>query len=449
MNTPIYDFVKNYSLSGTLRFHMPGHKGKDFLGCEHLDITEIDGADVLYYPCGIIEKSENNASALFGSHHSFYSTEGSTLAIKTMLCAATSGCKSSKPFILAARNVHKSFIYACALLDMEVKWIFPKEREHLCSCEISSGLLDKTIQDLTEKPCAVYLTSPDYLGNILDIASISKTCHKYNIPLLIDNAHGAYLAFTEPCMHPLSLGADMCCDSAHKTLPVLTGGAYLHVSRNAPERFKDNYAIRNSFSIFASTSPSYLTLQSLDLCNKYLSEGYKDKLADHINTLSKIKEKLSEHGYAVCQSEPLKLVISCNEYGYSGYEIANILRSKNVESEFSDSTHIVLMSTPENSSNDLEALFNVLLQISPKKAIKEISNNALALCPVAITSIRKAILGKRKVINIDDAEGEICASPTVSCPPAVPIVISGELIRREHIELLRSYGIEKIEIIAK
>ena len=446
MNTPICDFVKSYSLSGTLRFHMPGHKGTNFLGCEHLDITEIEGADVLYSPNGIIEESENNASSLFGSYHSFYSTEGSTLAIKTMLFTAINGCKSENPVILAARNVHKSFVYACALLDIDVKWLMPKERRHLCSCEISADLVEQTICRLAATPCAVYLTSPDYLGNILDIESISKVCHKYNVPLLVDNAHGAYLAFTTPNIHPLSLGADMCCDSAHKTLPVLTGGAYLHISKNAPEHFKDMHLIRNNFSLFASTSPSYLMLQSLDLCNKYLSNHYSERLSEHIAFLSNLKKKLSERGYTVCPSEPLKIVISCNEYGYQGYDLANILRTKNIEPEFADTTHLVLMFTPENHIGNIEKLFNELLSIPQRNAIVCKKTEALSLSPTTATSIRAAIFGSKRFIDVDHSEGKICASPTVSCPPAVPIVISGELICREHIELFKAYGIEKIEI---
>ena len=124
MKTPIYDFVQKYAESDVSRFHMPGHKGKSFLGCERLDITEVQGADVLYSADGIIEESERNASALFGTAHSFYSAEGSSLAIKTMLALAVKGFKGSKggagvkPVVLAGRNAHKAFIYSCALLDI-------------------------------------------------------------------------------------------------------------------------------------------------------------------------------------------------------------------------------------------------------------------------------------------------------------------------------------------
>ena len=446
MNTPIYDFVKRYSLSDTARFHMPGHKGIPFLGCEPIDITEICGADVLYSPDGIIVESENNASSLFGSFHTFYSTEGSTLAIKVMLALATIDRKDRKPLILAARNSHKAFVHACALLDLDAEWIIPKFRRDLCSCDITPEELEAAIKACSKKPCAVYVTSPDYMGNILDIASLSKVCHMNGIPLLVDNAHGAYLAFTEPSMHPLALGADLCCDSAHKTLPVLTGGAYLHVSKNAPDIFKDMCTVRNTFSLFASTSPSYLILQSLDLCNRYLSDGYAKRLKDHILSFDRMKAKISDMGYYLTKTEPLKLVIACGGYGYTGNEIANILRSNGIECEFSDNEHIVLMSTPENTREDFERLLRVLSEIERKSPLTSATHPILSSRPVRVTSIRNATLGRRETVDVNMAEGRICATPAVSCPPAVPIVSSGEIITNEHIELFKHYGIDTIEV---
>ena len=140
MKTPIFDFVKQYAASEISRFHMPGHKGiSSALGCEPLDITEVNGADVLYSPCGIIAESEKNATSLFETAHTFYSAEGSSLAIKAMLALATEITGSrERPLILAARNAHKAFLYACALLDLDVEWLYPGEESHLCSCILSA-----------------------------------------------------------------------------------------------------------------------------------------------------------------------------------------------------------------------------------------------------------------------------------------------------------------------
>jgi len=447
MNTPIYDFVKHYSLSGISRFHMPGHKGVPFLGCEPFDITEVAGADVLYSPTGIIAESEANATALFGTHHTFYSTEGSTLAIKAMIGIATSGSADERPTILAARNVHKSFVHACALLDVDVEWLISDTRTHLCSCNVSAADLERTIAALSKKPQAVYVTSPDYLGNILDISALAEVCHNHEIPLLVDNAHGAYLAFLEPSLHPIALGADACCDSAHKTLPVLTGGAYLHISKNAPHHFKQELSVRNTLSVFASTSPSYLILQSLDLCNRYLSDNYPLRLAEHIGLLDGLKNRLREIGYTLLPSEPLKTVIDCNSYGYKGWELAAHLRRAGIECEFADDEVLVLMSTPENSRSDVELLWNTLSSIKMMPPIDGPHKGFLAHPPKRRLSIRRAVFSPRQTVSVDDSLGRVCASTSVSCPPAVPITVSGEVIEEAHLQLFKAYGIDQIEVI--
>ena len=205
MKTPIADFVSEYASKQISRFHMPGHKGKGLLGCERLDITEICGADVLYSPEGIIAESESNASALFGTRHTYYSAEGSSLAIKAMLALIKKKAPASRRArVLAARNVHKAFVYACALLDIDTDWLFPASYSHLCACKIAPEQLDDALKAAKILPNAVYITSPDYLGSVSDISGLSSVCHKHGVPLLVDNAHGAYLAFTEPSMHPIA-----------------------------------------------------------------------------------------------------------------------------------------------------------------------------------------------------------------------------------------------------
>ena len=273
MDTPIVDFVRGYAQSGISRLHMPGHKGQSLLGFEPLDLTEIRGADELYEPEGIIAQSEANATRLFGTQHTYYSTEGSSQCIRAMLCLALQAAPRTgkRPVLLAARNAHKALLYAAALLDFDIRWLWPAAENAgaLCSCPISAQMLTTALQELTGQgstPFGVYVTSPDYLGGMQDIRALSAVCDTFGMPLLVDNAHGAYLRFLpgEP-LHPIALGAAMCCDSAHKTLPVVTGGAYLHLGENAP--VQEEAAVRGALALFGSTSPSYLILQSLDACN--------------------------------------------------------------------------------------------------------------------------------------------------------------------------------------
>ena len=443
MRTPIYDFVQGYIQSNTARFHMPGHKGKSFLGCEPLDITEIGGADVLYAPYGIIAESEANATRLFDTAHTFYSTEGSSLAIRAMLALVRESCHDNPPVILAARNAHKAFLYACALLDYHIEWMIPQGASHVCEAVITPDTLSKKLEGMSPKPAAVYITSPDYLGNLTDIAQLSVICKRYDVPLLVDNAHGAYLRFLEPSLHPISLGATMCCDSAHKTLPVLTGGAYLHISRDAPLGYVEQ--ARKYLSLFASTSPSYLILQSLDLCNAYMEQGYQKRLAESLQTIAEVKENIKQLGFHVVDGEAMKIVIHTAASGFTGHDLAQILREFQIECEFADPDYLVLMASAQNTRSDFDRLLRALSTVEPRPPIY---HPPVVLPDVnVVLSPREAILHPSKTVFIDRAVGKICASPGVSCPPAVPIVMSGERITKEHIRLMQYYGYEYIDVI--
>lgn len=431
METPIYDFIKKYSNENISRLHMPGHKGTGFLGCENMDITEVFGADSLYEADGIIKESEKNAAQIFKTGATFYSTEGSSLCIRAMLYTALINT-DKKPVILAARNVHKSFVYACAALDIDAKWIYPKNSDSLCGGTITAQDAEDAIKKY--KPFALFITSPNYLGEITDIKSISAVCKKYNIPLLVDNAHGAYLKFIGK--HPIELGAAMCCDSAHKTLPVLTGGAYLHIS----EDYTYSYSplIKNAMSFFGSTSPSYLTLASLDLCNKYMSSGYCEKLKAFIPKINAIKESIEKNGFELLGNEPLKITARTN-----GIKMAKKLRAMGGECEYCDEQFIVFMLTPENSDHDLELIKNLFDNNMPAKLT---SPPLLVQGEKAIT-IRNAIVSPQENVMVSKAIGRICASPTVSCPPAVPIAMSGEIITEEMVKIFEFYNIKYVSCV--
>ncbi len=444
MKTPIYDFVKKYAESDVSRFHMPGHKGRGPLGVEPFDITEVQGADVLYSADGIIAESENNATELFGTAHTFYSAEGSTLAIKAMLALACSKSRGGRPLILAARNVHKAFVYAAALLDFDTKWVYPSKRSHLCSCTLTANDVEAAIQDSDRAPTALYLTSPDYLGGVADIEGISAVCKRHGVLLLIDNAHGAYLNFLEKSRHPIALGADMCCDSAHKTLPVLTGGAYLHISKGADSDFLS--LARNTLSVFASTSPSYLILQSLDLCNAYIADGYREKLGKTVCKVDKIKKCLTELGISVLKSEPLKITISPSTVGYTGFELADYLRDYKIESEFADDEYTVLMVSTSNTDKDFDRLIRAFEKLLKKSPI-ELNEPFTAEKHESVISVRDAVFAPREVIPANMSVGRILAGPTVSCPPAVPIVVSGERITQSDVQAFLRYGITEVEVV--
>ena len=353
--TPILDFLKKYDSSKAIRLHMPGHKGKGVLGVEGFDLTEINGADSLFEANGIIAQSEQNASDLFGTK-TYYSTEGSSLAIRAMLylCLHYAKQRGEKPFVLAGRNAHKTFISALGLLDFDVKWLYSNTKQGYLFCNITAKQIDKTLSNLKKKPVAVYFTSPDYLGNVLDIESISQVCKKHGVLLLVDCAHGSYLRFLEKSLFPTDLGADMCCSSAHKTLSVLTGGAYLHVKEDFLNEV--DFSPKTAMSLFSSTSPSYLIMASLDGVNSHLSNEYCAKLQSTIAQVKKLKSRLKKAGYCVVGNEPLKITLSVKGYGYDGEQFAKLLEKSNIFCEFADRDFVVMMISAENSKNEIEKL---------------------------------------------------------------------------------------------
>jgi len=444
MTTPICDFVRSYASKGDLRLHMPGHKGRGELGVEALDISEIQGADSLYEAEGIIRESEKNAGSLFGAH-SFYSTEGSSLCIRAMLFLAVQHARSAgkKAIVAAGRNAHKSFLSALALLDVQPLWIYPEEGGSYLSCRIEPETLENMFEAADEKPSVVYITSPDYLGCMSDIAALSRVCKKYGALLLVDNAHGAYTKFLPRSLHPIDLGADMCCDSAHKTLPVLTGGAYLHISKGAPETLSDS--AKTALSLFGSTSPSYLILQSLDGANAYLSDGYREKLRKFAELAEKSRLRLAAAGYTLLGDEPLKISIRPKSRGYTGVQLSDALLKTGIVCEFADPDFTVMMLSPEMGEQALERLESALLALPEKRAITELPPGLHR--EETVMSVRDAVFAASEEIDAEESVGRVLAAANVACPPAVPILVCGERISPAAVERFRYYGIERCRVV--
>ena len=440
MKTPIVSFLKSYQEKSPVRMHMPGHKGTGILGFEGMDLTEISGADELFAADGIIKESEQNASSLFGCP-TYSSTQGSTLCIQTMCTILCQDAKSKgkKPKILAGRNAHRSFIHAAALLDFDIEWLYGNS-DYL-SCKINAKDLEKKIVE--NNPTAVYLTNPDYLGNLLDIKALASICKKYNVLLAIDNAHGAYLRFLKDSLHPIDLGADLCCDSAHKTLPVLTGGAYLHLSDSLNQVWKND--VKHFMEYFSSTSPSYLIMASLDAANDVLDTTFKKSLSECIQRVDGLKNALIQHGYTILSGEPMKITISTKEFGYTGNEIANLLMECDIYPEFYDSDYIVLMPSPYNTKNDLKRLETCLCGIERKPIL--INKPPKLEQAKKAMNVRQALFAPSMTLDVSKSLGQVCSSVTVSCPPAILPVIPGEVISESSIEVMKYYGIETVRVV--
>ena len=354
---------------------------------------------------------------------------------------------TDRPLILAGRNAHKTFLSAVALLDLDVEWLYPEYDWGYLACFLTPHGLTAELERLKAQgrlPAAVYLTSPDYLGHTLDIERLSAVCHAFGVLLVVDNAHGAYLRFLPESGHPMDLGADLCCDSAHKTLPVLTGGAYLHIGAHLPMSLK--VQAKQALALFGSTSPSYLILQSLDMANAVMADAaFTASLAETARRVEACCERLRACGLSAHCHEPLKLTINTNLYGYTGVEVAEYLRQSGTECEFADPNFVVLMFTPAITEADVEKLTEVLTAL-PKR-------DPLLLCPPPlmppkrVMSIREALFSPAEVLPVEECIGRIAAAATVGCPPAVPIVVSGEVINEGAVACFQYYGIETCMVV--
>ena len=481
---PVLKFIEQYKESGKTRLHMPGHKGA--FGYDD-DITEVSGADSLYTADGIIAESEQETAALFGARTTYYSTEGSSQVIKAMCYLALqnfyksvgdgsemklkTGKALAHPTIFATRNAHKSFIYASMLLGFRIKWLIPEEEYYLCKCLVSPKGLETAIKEYKEECekdgsqtniAGVYITSPDYLGNILDVKGLAEVAHKNGLILLCDNAHGSYLKFMEPDIHPITLGADLVSDSAHKTLPVLTGGAYLHVSTDAPKGIEED--AKNAMLMFGSTSPSYMIMESLDAApNRISPEKYREaaeRLGKLKNRLREIfRERVGDSGPGIYGDEPLKLCVDMRACEMSAKVLADKLHERNIECEYSDPDFLVTMWTPFNEyPTDYDRFFEAIIEVLPELLNQSEERDSKTKQTIDLKKIcynvpvdlyqpyEMRFVPHEEMPVSEDLIGKVAADSVISCPPAVSPIVAGEVINEETIKVLKYYGVKTIEI---
>lgn len=400
---------------------MPGGKGK----LNPFDITEISGADSLFESNGIIAESEKIAAEIFGSLKTLYSCAGATLSIQTMLALASS---SGKRKIIAGRFSHKSLLSAAVLLDLDIDWITPPQ---FLSGRLSA---EKIGQKIDSDTAAVFVTHIDYLGGICPLAEIAAICKKHNVPLLVDNAHGAYMTLLG--LHPNKFGAAMVTDSAHKTLPTLTGAAYLHIN---DEKFLAQS--KSMMSLFGSSSPSYLLLDSLDCCNAHLAQMRNTVFED----IQALKDALVEFGYTLLESDFLRITVNTAAYGYYGFDFAQLLHERKIECEYCDRKHVVLLFSTITTKSELECTYAAMCEIFPRSELVEAANFNLNLSKAM--SIKSAFFSSKETLPVELTVDRICAEIKAPSPPCVPLVMLGEIIDKHAVEALKYYGVDEISVV--
>lgn len=445
-NTPLGEAIEKIHEENRAPFYMPGHKGRlpyPLSEAAKYDITEIEGADSLYEASGALLALENRIASAYGSGMSLLSAGGSTLCIQTMLYLARRRGRK----VIAARNCHRAAVSTMGLIGLEPLWIAcpPSFGDRFGIDGIATQPQPEAVERLLyDNPdaVAVYLTSPDYFGQMADIPAISELCRRYNVKLLVDNAHGAHLNRFRAAMHPMQLGADMCCDSLHKTLPVLTGGAALHLE--AAELYDE---AKYAMSLFGSSSPSYLIMLSIDSALEQMETGDNEllSLGGYVGAL---KERLADYGYQTIRSfvcDPTKLAVGFATVGYTGQEFGAYLRERGIEPEYVAEGVAVFMPSTSNTPEELSLLERVLLQLPRRQAIApHYSDGRLPRQPL---SIQEAMGRPHHLVQLDNAEGRISARLMSSCPPGTPVAVPGEEITAETIFALKSSGVEYIYVV--
>ena len=442
--TPLYTALQNYLKKDRISFHTPGHQGR-FLPRDlyDMDLTELPDTDSLFEASGPIAEAEKQARELFHSRATFFSAGGCTLCIQAMFrLAAPQGGK-----VISSRVIHRSAVNTMALLGIEPVWVLPRPDAGPC---LAGRLHPEDVQRALQEnrdARAVYVTSPDYYGVLSDISGIARVCHEYGVPLLVDNAHGTHLALLG--RHPLALGADMTACSAHKTLPVLTGGAFLNIGETPlAKKFQFAERAKEAMALFGSTSPAYPVMVSLDLAREWeMKNGQREwqRLAQRVE---KMKDTAKKKGLLVPEgkTDPTRLAVGTLPLGMTGQEAAEYFRSQGIEPEHEDGAYVVCITNPLHTQEELDQLEKAI-QTLPGSPCPLEENPAIPSLPPVRKSPREAVLAFQERVPLLEAVGRIAGEAACPCPPGVPIVMPGEEITKECMGFLNRYSLDEISVL--
>ena len=453
----LYRALEIYSQEDYYPFHMPGHKrNPDTVNTDlpfDRDITEIDGFDNLHHPEGILKKAQETAASVYDTKECYYSVNGSTAA----LLAAVSATVPRNGQILVARNCHKAVYHALYLRNLIPTYVYPQmDPKWWINGGISS---DKVERALAENPeiKAVLLTSPTYDGVVSDIEKIAEIVHRYEIPLIVDEAHGAHFHFSN--YFPTSaaeLGADLVIQSFHKTLPSMTQTAVLH---NCSDRV-DSRLIRRFMGIYQSSSPSYILMASMDACMEKMSSDGNEMFREFTKILEKARRRLSECKYirlvspeigtaGVFDYDRSKLLFSTRYASMTGSELAQILLEKyHIQVEMETEHYVLALAAVGDSEEGFERLCQAIEEIDQEEAQKKKEKREAEEPKAGRTaytslsqfmSITEAMESESEIRKLEESVGRISAEFGYLYPPGIPLIVPGEQITGQFIRNMRIY----------
>ncbi len=459
MKTPVFDGLKSLMEENSVSFHMPGHKGKNTLiewgkYIPYIDTTEVEGMDNLLEPRGIIKESQELAAKVYGAKTTIYGVNGSTGSIYIALSAITKpGDK-----VLIQRNCHKAVYNAMILNRLNPIYIYPNYNEEhnvltgLDPDEIEEILLDN--QDIK----AVVMTYPNYYGVCSDIEKIVEVVHKYNKILMVDEAHGPHMSFSDKMpISALKAGADIVIHSTHKTLPSFTQTSMIHVGTDRVDLNK----LRDRFALYTTTSPSYLFTLSNELAAAYMDGEGRERLDWSINKVNEVIQRLQKidrvfvftgdnFDPTIHAKDNTKILFKID--GIKGSKVKKLLRTKhNIRLEMSDYYYGLILTSLMNDEEDYEKLLLAIEEIARTAPYEEINSVSIKMpTPHVVMNIAAAYYGKKELVDLEAAIGRISAASVIPYPPGIPLIVPGEMITRElydHIIMTMENGLEIVGLM--
>ncbi len=457
-NTPIYTGLRKYAEEIEHIFHMPGHKLGRGIPEEfsqnllQLDVTEVEGTDNLHFPEGIIRAAQHQAAKAFGADETFFLVNGSSCGVQA---AILSVCARGQK-IIVGRDSHKSVVSGLVLSGAEPVFVYPEFNEEFAiAAQVTPESIEKAL-GANPDACAVLITRPNYYGICSDIEKISSLVHAHGKPLIVDEAHGAHFAFSDRLPQPALLhGADICIQSAHKTLPAVTQGAYLHVKGNRVDR--DRLAL--NLSMLQTSSPSYIIMASLDIARDLMEREGSEKLEALIGINEQFACQLEKEGiYKVLSSknmginaiqDPTRLVINVSGLGISGYHTERILREKyRIQVEMADFENIVLITTVADTQAGLQGIYEALTELAAVNSCAGQSPEGQRLRSLIKTQYSKgenknllspweAYVAAKEELELERCSGRLCAQTITPYPPGIPYLYPGEIIDPSGIEYIK------------
>jgi lysine decarboxylase len=455
--TPLFSGLLAHAKKNPVQFHIPGHKKgtgidpefRNFIGNNALsiDLINISPLDDLHQPKGIIKQAQDLAAEAFGADHTFFSVQGTSGAIMTMVMAV---CGPDDK-IIVPRNVHKSVMSAIVFSGAIPVFIHPEIDENL---GISHGITTEAVERaLQQHPDAkgVLVINPTYFGISADLKKIVELAHSYHVPVLVDEAHGAHIHFHDELpLSAMQAGADMAATSVHKLGGSMTQSSILNVK----EGLVSAKRVQSILSMLTTTSTSYLLLASLDVARKRLATEGKELIEHTITMAQFIRKQINEIEHLYCVGEeilgskatfdydPTKLIISVKDLGITGFEVEKWLREKyNIEVELSDLYNILCIITPGDTEKEANILIKALRDLADECAHSAEKREPLQVLlpdiPLLALTPRDAFYAETETVPFEESEGRIIAEFIMVYPPGIPILVPGEIISKENLLYIR------------